>query len=92
MEGNAATRVGVPVWIVKFLATVVTANVCLVVAGHWRSYDVLGKFLAVLLSAYLVVIPVVATWGRKDTRRIEWGSLLPAYMMLMLATALFGTR
>lgn len=91
--------VGTPVWTVKSLAFVVTADVCLVVARHWRCYDMLGKSLAVLLLAYLVMIPAVATWGRNwrgyarmGTRRIEWSGLTPTYILLMLATLLFGMR
>jgi hypothetical protein len=91
-QANASNVVGTPVWMVKSFAVVVTADVCLAVARHWRGYDVIDRLLAVTLVALLVTIPAVATWGRQETRRIEWSNLMPAYMLLMLATVLFGMQ
>jgi hypothetical protein len=78
--------------LVKSFAAVATTNVCLVVAWNWRSYDMLGKSLAALLLVYLATVPAVATWGKMETKRIQWSNLMPAYMFLMLATMLFGMR
>jgi len=83
---------GIPLWLVRSFAVVVTADVCMVIASSWRAYDVLGKSLAAVLLAYLAVIPAVATWRRKRTSGIEWSNLIPAYVLLMLATMLFGMR
>ncbi len=81
---------GMPVWPIKVLAATVTADVILVVMRHWKGYDVLGKSLAVVLLAHLVLLPAGATWGR--VRRYPWPSLLPMYWSLLLATTLFAMR
>jgi hypothetical protein len=89
---KAPHAAGMPVWIIKTLAGVVTAIVCMAVYDHWKGYDLVHEFLAVALLAYLIVIPAVATWGRKERRQFEWPNLMPAYAFLMMATMLFGLR
>jgi hypothetical protein len=89
---NAPTTDGMPVWIIKSLAAVVTVNVCLRIAWYWKGYYWDQKFVAIVMLAFLFTIPAVATWGRKETRRIEWDQLALPYMLLMLATSLFGTK
>ncbi len=81
---------GTPVWVIKSLAAVVSLDVLLTILRHWTGYDLIGKFLAVVLMAILVALPAATTWGR--IKRYDWQSLLPAYMLLMLATMLFGMR
>jgi hypothetical protein len=91
-EVKAPRPVGMPVWAIKFLAAVVTANVLIVILSHWTGYDWIGKGTAVVLLGLLVVIPAHATWTRKERRQYDWANLLPMYMVLMLTTVLFGLR
>jgi hypothetical protein len=84
--------VSMPAGPIKVLAAAVTANVCLAIALHWKSYDWIHKFDAVLLASFLVTVPSIATWRRKEKRPFEWAQLWPAYMLLMIATNLFGMR
>jgi carbon starvation protein CstA len=89
---NAHRPAGMPVWIIKFLAAAVTTDVLVVIVLHWTSFDSVRRLLAVVLLAFLVVMPALATWAPKERRRYDWASLLPAYIFLMLATMLFGMR
>jgi hypothetical protein len=91
MEGlNARNAAGTPVWAIKALAAVVTADVFITIVRHWTGFDLVSKFLAVALLANLVALPAASSWGR--IKRYEWQSLFPAYLLLMLATSLFGMR
>jgi hypothetical protein len=75
---------------IKFFAAVVTADVLIAVLRHWRGYDLVAKLLAIVLLTNLVVLPATVSWGR--IKRYDWHSLLPAYMLLLLATILFNLR
>jgi hypothetical protein len=87
-QTKARIAAGTPVWVIKSLAVVVSLDVLLAIVRHWTGYDLTAKFLAVVLMAILVVLPAGTTWGR--IKRYDWQSLLPAYMLLLLATTLFG--
>jgi hypothetical protein len=87
-----SSTVSMPVGPVKVLAAVVTANVCLAIAPHWKSYDFSHRCDAILLVAFLLMFPSIATWRRKEKRLFEWAQLWPAYMLLMFAANLFGAR
>jgi hypothetical protein len=90
MERANSSGVETTVGVTKFLAAVVTANVCLVIAFHWKAYNWSQKADAAILLAFLALVPSVATWRKKEKRLCEWAQLWPAYMMLLLATSLFG--
>ena len=81
-----------PVWTIKFLAAVVTADVLIAILLHWTHFDWIGRGLAVVLLGLLVAIPAHATWGRKEQRLYDWANLSPMYIVLMVATMLFGMR
>lgn len=78
-----------PVSMVKLLAAVVSMNVLIAVLRHWKGYDGSQKFVAVVLIAFLIMLPVCATWRWKRTTRLEWSDLWTTYMVLLLATTLF---
>jgi hypothetical protein len=90
MEQTKAIAAGTPVWAIKSLAVVVSLDVLLAILRRWTGFDLSGKFLAFALVALLVALPAATTWGR--IKRYDWQSLFPAYMLLLLATALFSMR
>jgi hypothetical protein len=89
-QANSSGPAGMTVGMVKLLAAIVTADVCLVIASHWNGYNWIQRSDAVLLLAFLAMIPSVATWRKKEKRLCEWAQLWPAYMLLLLATSLFA--
>jgi hypothetical protein len=91
-EVKAPRVVGTPVSTIKFLAAVVTADVLMAILLHWTRFDWIQRGLAVVLLGLLVAIPAHATWGRKERRQYDWANLFPMYIVLMLATMLFGMR
>jgi hypothetical protein len=93
MEQTSAPKVsGMPVWLVKAFAVVVTVNVCLAILDHWKRFGGSQRFVAVALLAWLVLMPVAATWRWKGARRFAWANLWPTYLGLMLMTSLLGPR
>jgi hypothetical protein len=77
--------------ITAFLAIVVTINIVLAIAGHWRTYDWIKEFLAVVLVLHLVTVPL--TIFLKTRRGITANPNLwvrTAYLWLLLATMLFN--
>lgn len=75
----------------NFLPVVVTADVCLAIITHWKNYDRLGKFLAIVLILNLAVA-LLAIFKKpregEKNRRVTYVSL--AYGSLLLATMLFN--
>lgn len=75
----------------NFLPVIVTADVCLAIITHWKNYDRLGKFLAIVLVLNLVgALFAIFKKPRGDERscRVTYVSL--AYGSLLLATLLFN--
>ncbi len=89
-QANSSGSVGTTVGMIKFLAAIVTADVCFVIALHWKGYNWIQRSDAILLLAILAMIPSVATWRRKEKRLCEWAQLWPAYVLLLLAPSLFA--
>jgi hypothetical protein len=79
-----------PVWLVKAFAVITSVNVLVAILSHWKGYDASAKFMAVVLVAWLIIMPVIATWRWKRTIRFEWSDLWITYVVLMLATLLFS--
>ena len=79
-----------PVWMVKALAVVTSVDVLLAILNHWKGYDATAKFLAIVLVAWLIMMPVIATWRWKRITRFEWSNLWTTYIVLMMATLLFS--
>ena len=80
-----------PLWAYKLFVAIVTADVLIAVLKHWQGYDVVSRFLAVVLLSWLVLMPTAATLRWKTLRhRFEWPDLWPTYMVLLMATLLFG--
>ena len=75
----------------NFLPVVVTADVCLAIIIHWKNYDLLGRFLAIVLmlnlGVALLAIFKKPREGERD-RRVTYVSL--GYGSLLLATLLFN--
>jgi hypothetical protein len=70
-----------------FWAVIVTAEVCLRVSRHWRSYDMFDKSFAVFALLALAAFPCFAIGReRKSGRKVE---LLEAYLLVMLVVQLF---
>jgi len=90
MEQVNETAANIPVWLTKCFAAVVTADVWLVILRHWKSFDGVSKFLGVALLAWLIMIPVDATWRWIGPRRFHWSNLWPTYMILLMTTLLFS--
>ena len=72
------------------LAVIVTSAVCITIAGQWRSYDWVSKFLGIVLMLHLLIGPLTVI------RRLKKGNsagpdifILIAYTWLLLATMLF---
>jgi hypothetical protein len=79
---------------VLLIGLLVSASVLLTIFKHWRGYDGISKFIAVVLISYLLIPAATAIRGKSseaskpDRAQIAmWG-----YMSLMLATILFGMR
>jgi len=75
----------------NLLPVVVTADVCLAIITHWKNYDWLGRFLAVVLMLNLgMALLLVFKKPREGerNRRVTYVSL--AYSSLLLATLLFN--
>lgn len=73
------------------LAVAVTIDVCLAIAFHWRTYDWIKKFLALVLVANLVIVPVTIIIKRKKGIATKPDMLVTtAYIWLLLATLLFN--
>jgi hypothetical protein len=89
-QTNAGDAPAIPVWMVKSLAAVVSAEALIAILRHWHGYDGSERFVAVVLICWLIAMPVIATWKWKRVTRFEWSDLWPTYMVLMLATMLFS--
>ena len=75
----------------NLLPVVVTADVCLAIITHWKNYDWLGRFLAVVLMLNLgMALLLVFKKPREGerNRRVTYVSL--AYSLSLLATLLFN--
>ena len=74
------------------LAVVVTIDVCLAIAFHWRTYDWIKKFLALVLVSNLVIVPVtiIINLRKKGIATKPDISVQTAYIWLLLATLLFN--
>jgi hypothetical protein len=73
------------------LAVVVTIDVCLAIAFHWRTYDWIKKFLALVLVSNLVIVPVTIIIKRKKGIATKPDMLVQtAYIWVLLATMLFN--
>jgi len=75
----------------NLLPVVVTADVCLAIITHWKNYDWLGRFLAVVLMLNLgMALLLVFKKPREGerNRRVTYVSL--AYSSSLLATLLFN--
>ena len=75
----------------NLLPVAVTADVCLAIITHWKNYDWLGRFMAVVLLLNLGVALLLVFKKPREcerNRRVTYVSL--AYGSLLLATLLFN--
>jgi hypothetical protein len=83
----------VPHKVSLFLAVAVTLDVLLTIRSHWHDFGILSRFVAVVLLANLVVMPVHFVRGQRGDKPLGRDQLLVfAYMSVMLATMLFAWR
>jgi hypothetical protein len=75
----------------KTLAVVVTADVCIAIATHWKSYDLIGKFVGIVLLVSLAVgLRSVFMKPREGERYPGVSFAVIACSWLLLATFLFN--
>jgi predicted neutral ceramidase superfamily lipid hydrolase len=73
------------------LAVAVTIDVCLAIVFHWRTYDWIKKFLALVLVSNLVIVPAAIIIKAKKGIATKPDMLVQtAYIWLLLATLLFN--
>jgi hypothetical protein len=73
------------------LAIVVTIDVSLTIARHWKTYDWLGKFLGIVLLLNLAIVPLTRIIKfRKGEKPKPEILVQTAYLWLLLATLLFN--
>ena len=73
-----------------FLAVAITIDVLLAIALHWKTYDWLGKFLAVALMFNIVTGPPLIRLRKKQGNAGTDTLVQSAYISLLLATILFN--
>ena len=76
------------------IAVLTTINVIVQVFIHWHSFVFVSKCEAVLLLAFLTIIPVAALWDKKAAEKELFTRLqimIVGYICLMLAIGLFAT-
>ena len=73
------------------LAIVVTLDVSLAIARHWKTYDWLGKFLGIVLLLNLAIVPLTRIIKSRKREKPKPEKLIQtAYIWLLLATILFN--
>ena len=78
-------------WATILFGTVVTLNILIDILVRWKSYDLLGKSLSVILLANLTLLLAEVFLGKKAKRKMQPDVLLLlSYMCLMLTTSLFN--
>lgn len=69
------------------MAVLVTADVCVRVSKHWRTYDVFDRGFAVFVMLALAAFPWIAIWReRKSGKKVE---LFEMYLLILLVIGLF---
>jgi hypothetical protein len=77
--------------ITVLLAFIVTIDVCLAIAAHWRTSDSISKFLGVVLILNLLIAPLnVIIRSRRGEKATPDMLVRTAYIWLLLATILFN--
>ena len=73
------------------LAIVVTLAVCVTIAGQWKTYDWIKKFLAVCLLLNMTTVPlaIILKLTKGTTAKPDL-LVKTAYVWLLLATLLFN--
>jgi hypothetical protein len=88
-RGLIAGRFNNPITIL--LAVVVTIDVSLTIARHWKTYDWLGRFLGIVLLLNLVIVPLTIVIKSSKGEKPKPDMLVQtAYIWVLLATMLFS--
>lgn len=73
------------------LAIIVTVAVSLTIAGHWKTYDWISKFLAFSLLLNLAIVPLTMVVKLIKGEKAKSDILVQtAYIWVLLATMLFN--
>ena len=78
-------------WVMWMLVIVVTANSLVRILQHWRSFDHLGQFGAVVFLLMLAAFPWRLLVDLRKGRRMQTEQLVVfTYLLLMMAGNVFG--